>query len=338
VTPGYLTYEVHRPPQWKTFLVGLAINIAAVLMLFGVAPHFITVEPATAITSRDHITLISPVPLRARSIPPLRQLTRQQIPKFVRPTAALVSAPRTAEIEAPKVEAPEPELPKMAAAPVVPSLPALQRKIKTELFASEKSETATLSKPARDVQTGGFGDPRGVPGEGDRKHNTVTVASVGSFDLPQALGRGNGTGLSAGTAGTLRSAGFSDSATSEGPRRDRGRVVASGFGEAVATRGSADVHSAPTKADEQPVEIVFKPRPAYTPEARRRRVEGEVLVDVVFGASGSLRITRLVKGLGYGLDDNALLAAQKIQFRPARRDGQPYDCAALVHIVFELAK
>jgi hypothetical protein len=45
----------------------------------------------------------------------------------------------------------------------------------------------------------------------------------------------------------------------------------------------------------------------------------------------------VVKGLGHGLDDSALAAAQRIKFHPARRDGQPYDCAALVHMVFELA-
>jgi TonB family protein len=88
----------------------------------------------------------------------------------------------------------------------------------------------------------------------------------------------------------------------------------------------------------QPVEIVFKPRPVYTPEARSKRVEGEVLLEVVFGASGSLHISRVVKELGYGLDDAAVAAAQHIQFRPARRDGQPYDCAALVHIKFELSE
>ena len=93
-----------------------------------------------------------------------------------------------------------------------------------------------------------------------------------------------------------------------------------------------------SKSALQPVEILYKPRPAYTPEALRQKVEGEVLLEVVFAASGSLRINRVVKGLGYGLDDMALAAAQHIQFHPASRDGQPYDCAALVRIVFELYK
>ncbi len=115
-------------------------------------------------------------------------------------------------------------------------------------------------------------------------------------------------------------------------------MVQGEFGDAVAPNGTSAPQRIQKKSDLQPVEIVFKPRPVYTPEARRKRVEGEVLLDVVFTASGSLHINRVVKGLGYGLDDSALAAAQHIRFRPARRDGQPYDCAALVHIVFELSE
>lgn len=86
-----------------------------------------------------------------------------------------------------------------------------------------------------------------------------------------------------------------------------------------------------------PVEILFKPLPTYTQEARQMHLEGEVLVRVVFGASGDLHVEQVVKGLGHGLDEAALRAARQIRFRPARRNGQPYDSTALVHIVFELA-
>jgi hypothetical protein len=59
---------------------------------------------------------------------------------------------------------------------------------------------------------------------------------------------------------------------------------------------------------------------------------------VVFEASGELHINRVVRRLGRGLAENALVAAQRIQFRPARRDGQAYDRAAFVHITFELSE
>jgi TonB family protein len=87
-----------------------------------------------------------------------------------------------------------------------------------------------------------------------------------------------------------------------------------------------------------PVEITYKPLPVYTQEARRLRLEGEVLVRVMFAASGDLRVQQVVQGLGHGLDEAALRAAQQIRFRPARRNGEPYDSVALVHIVFELAQ
>ena len=192
-----------------------------------------------------------------------------------------------------------------------------------------------LPRPYR----GGFGDPEGIHGQGDPKRNTVTTVEVGSFASPSGPGSGNGSAGSHGVSGTVQSAGFGDgvAATSVAPRRGNAGVASSGF-DTVAENRSPEPQRAEKKPELQPIEITYKPRPTYTPEALRQRVEGEVLLEVVFGASGSLHVNRVVKGLGFGLDDMALAAAEHIRFRPARRDGQPYDCAALVHIVFELAK
>ncbi|MBZ5652389.1 MAG: energy transducer TonB [Acidobacteriia bacterium] len=46
---------------------------------------------------------------------------------------------------------------------------------------------------------------------------------------------------------------------------------------------------------------------------------------------------RSCQGLGHGLDEAASHAAEQIRFKPAKRDGQPSDYTALVHIVFQLA-
>jgi len=45
----------------------------------------------------------------------------------------------------------------------------------------------------------------------------------------------------------------------------------------------------------------------------------------------------VVHGLGHGLDESAIRAAQKIQFKPALKDGQPTDFPAVLHIMFQLA-
>jgi TonB family protein len=85
------------------------------------------------------------------------------------------------------------------------------------------------------------------------------------------------------------------------------------------------------------VEILYKPHPGYTQEARALRIEGEVQLEVMFMANGNLRIEHTVAGLGHGLDQMAMQAAQQIRFRPATQDGQPCDSRATVHIVFQLA-
>ena len=62
-----------------------------------------------------------------------------------------------------------------------------------------------------------------------------------------------------------------------------------------------------------------------------------MLLEVVFEATGKIHVLRVVRGLGHGLDDAAVHAAEQIHFKPALKDGQPSDSTALVHIIFQLA-
>jgi len=236
---------------------------------------------------------------------------------------------------------PAPEAPKIVAdntpPPELPKPPVPQKKITQGLFDSGSSAKPTIKAPARQVQTGGFGDPNGVAGKSnaDRK---LTVAPVGGFDLPSGSGNGNGTAGSHGRPGVVASAGFGDGAagTGAGDRNPRASVSTGGFGDAsTAQVASKALRHAP---DTTPVEILFKPKPVYTAEARQLRIEGEVLLDVMFAASGDIRVVRVVRGLGHGLDEAAQNAAQRIRFQPAKKDGQPCDSAAVVHILFELAE
>jgi len=46
---------------------------------------------------------------------------------------------------------------------------------------------------------------------------------------------------------------------------------------------------------------------------------------------------RIVRGLGHGLDEATVHAAEQIRFKPALRDGHPADSTAVLHIIFQLA-
>jgi TonB family protein len=345
VVPAYLTYEVSHRPRWNTFAAGQIINLAGVLLLILAGPRLTTIAPPKQVSETHFVTLVSPItaPVMRPAKPPvpdLPKLAKLETPKVLPPPVEhrgqrpLEAAPaQSAKAEPLKLE------PSIVASTAPAPKPAPPAVVKTNIFGAQGSDLAAVRKTPREVQTGGFGDPNGLPGKGDPKRDTIAVASVGSFELPAGSGKGNGTGGSVGVSGIIRSAGFSDGATSSGSHvRGNGAIQPSGFGSIVAQDDLSGSQRSQKRPDLEPVEIVYKPRPAYTAEARRLRVEGEVLLDVVFTANGSVHVNRVVKGLGYGLDDTALAAAQRMRFRPARRDGQPYDCAALVHMVFELAE
>ncbi|HYP12462.1 MAG TPA: energy transducer TonB, partial [Bryobacteraceae bacterium] len=71
--------------------------------------------------------------------------------------------------------------------------------------------------------------------------------------------------------------------------------------------------------------------------ARRLKIEGEVVLQVVLTAAGEVRVVKVVRGLGHGLNENALLAASAIRFRPAHTRGEPVDSIATVRMNFQLA-
>ncbi len=351
---GSLAYEVPRTRRWNTFIAGFAIDGAFLLLIIAVGSRLGDRVGPHPMASNYHVTLIAPVrePITPsaqapRIRVPVQVVAELETPKIASSPRERVETPQPLRVEIQKPELPKPDLrkpdpPTIAAfAPttaVAPAPPKQSQEVTTNVLDAPKTETASVHQPARAVQTGGFGDPSGIGGHGDPKRNTVTVASLGSFDLPSGAGTGNGTGGVHGVSGTIRTTGFGDGAASPTPRgRSAGSVMPSGFGDVIASGNPTSPERTQRKPELQPVEIVYKPRPTYTQEARQLRLEGEVLLEVVFTASGALHVNRVVKGLGHGLDDSALAAAQRIQFHPARRDGQPYDCAALVHMVFELA-
>lgn len=85
------------------------------------------------------------------------------------------------------------------------------------------------------------------------------------------------------------------------------------------------------------LEILTKPTPMYTDEARQRKVEGEVSLEALFNADGTVTILRVTHGLGFGLDERAIAAARAVQFKPAFRQGKPVACVASLRIQFQLA-
>ncbi len=86
----------------------------------------------------------------------------------------------------------------------------------------------------------------------------------------------------------------------------------------------------------EPPSLLREVKPDYTEEARRRRVEGDVVFEIVVRRDGSVGDIRLMKGLGHGLDERAAAALRQWRFAPARRFGSPVDVLVEVAVEFKL--
>jgi TonB family protein len=340
-----------RVRRWASFGVGVGTQVLALLCVLA----------AGIIVPGEMQPFLSKAPVYIELIKPPRP-ERVRVPRVQKPTPVL-EAPNPRQIQIPLTQPPDPhpapEPPKIAsqvpppdpmpmAVPDAPQ-PALPsavtqprpqpRPVQTGVFRGDSA--ATLNLPAKKVQTGGFGSPNGLPG--DAQGNSFgNVAKLGSFDLPEGEGYGNGTGGRRGARGIVASTGFGDGVGtgvggSGGSGSGHGGVRAGGFDVTPATPKPSAKPLASEKPAQIPVEILSKPNPQFTEEARKLGLQGEVVLAVVFTSSGRLRVLRVVKGLGHGLDESAWHAAEQISFKPARRDGEPVDFPATLRVVFQLA-
>ena len=344
------SYQLGLLPEkkwnWRTFVAsyGFLTGLILLLILFGV------IMPDTLlITANYHVTeLIARPPLRPEALPkpkPLpvhaKLLPREpvfQAPKLIVPKEVRAPKQKPQEIEPPKVA-----MNNFAPAVLKPTSGARPVLIHTGEFAGS-SVTPTVNAPIEKVQTGGFGDPNGLKPSANSKPNGKLIASTaGSFDMPVGPGQGNGSGGAKGIKGTVASADFGNGVATagqgDGRRSGRGSagVQSSGFGSQQIAQNTPHIQREDSGPPTTSVEITYKPNPAYTDEARNLKLEGEVLLEVEFLASGQLHVNRVVRGLGHGLDETAVAAANKMRFKPAMRNGQAMDSTAIVHVVFQLA-
>jgi len=201
------------------------------------------------------------------------------------------------------------------------------------------SQKPTVNAAVDKVQTGGFGDPNGLKGTG-KQGAKLYAAQAGGFDMPAGPGQGNGSGGAKGIKGTVASADFGNGVATpgKGDGRSNGQGVSTGgFGAEQVVHQAPKVAQLDSGPATTPVEITYKPNPVYTQDARDMKLEGEVLLEVSFAANGTLHVNRVVRGLGHGLDEAAIAAANKIRFKPALRFGQPVDSTAVVHVSFQMA-
>src|SRR5581483_11511028 len=331
-------------PKWKAPWHEFLLSYGVQVVVIGILVWIPVLHPEVLEGPRKDYHAIELVPTPVpENHQPQRQLLRPVYQARLDPPTAALRLPAPQPQPKPRVEvapAPEVKIAEKKLEPVPTPVPAIPKQIvRTNVFSTGSSAPQKTVRAPELVQTGGFGDPNGVPARATQTQ-AVNIAQAGGFDMPTGPGYGNGTGGAKGARGVVASTGFGNGvATGTAKTASSGAVRQAGFGD-------SDVPAPPTvqsrpaaqeTARVVPAEILSKPVPTYTEEARAKKIEGEVLLEVVFEASGKLKVVRVVRGLGHGLDDAAVRAAEQIRFKPALKDGQPSDSTAVVHIIFQLA-
>jgi len=137
---------------------------------------------------------------------------------------------------------------------------------------------------------------------------------------PPTLSQGSGSG---GGAGTGR--GFGD-----------GSGTGSGLGPGTGGGSGGGIYRQGTGVAGPRAVYVAKPR--YTSDAMRARLQGSVLVECVVQLSGICTNARVLRSLDpvFGLDQEAIKAAQEWRFLPGTRLGQPVPVIVTIELDFVL--
>jgi TonB family protein len=328
VVTFFLIIPLLFPEKMKTVLGYTNVEISQPLTMVAVAPPPPPPPKVKAVVPK--VEAVKPPPVVE---PP--KLNPQQQHIFADLTKPKIQ-PKIENVKAPDLAAPVIAEVKIDTKDNAPKRP--KEDVKLNTMNTGSAAPATVNAPVNKVQTGGFGDPNGLPGKGDPNHAT-NVNRLGSPNLPGGEGYGNGTAGKDGIRGTVASTGFGNGTATPpaGGSGRKGTVASSGFGDASANTAAPKKKAVDGGPADTPIVIVEKPKPEYTAEGRSLKIEGDVVLDLVFLANGTVQMNHVVSGLGHGLDEAAVRAAQQIKFKVAKREGAPVDFPARVRIEFRLA-
>ena len=132
--------------------------------------------------------------------------------------------------------------------------------------------------------------------------------------LTPSAGPGDGGGMGTGSRGGM--------GPGNGPGVGEGKDGNTGGKNKSIGVGRPNLAVHQTAVDQRPV-LLNQPRPLFTEEARKNKIQGVVRVRILVDSSGAVKEVVLTRGLPDGLNEQAIKAAYQMRFRPAIKNGQP---------------
>ncbi len=147
--------------------------------------------------------------------------------------------------------------------------------------------------------------PHDHPGAGEHPHAAGEAPPALTSDAPArpvfAMSSGNGS-------------------IAAGSTRVAAEARGAGGGAAPEEAGAGTTYAA--SAVSVPAKLVAAARAAYPSGARADDVEGDVALEIVVDAGGTVVDARVARRAGHGFDESALAAIRAYRFSPAEREGR----------------
>ena len=238
------------------------------------------------------------------------------------------------ELQPKKIEMPKPKPePKPVQMEAKVNLPVVKAKPQIVNLAPQPKAALAAAMPAQNNQVKAstapvhFGDTFGVT----PNPNATRPATIAAIGNPY----GGMQGPAVAPHGVVGSTGIGNGLKAGSNVGVTGKVAPAGIPAMATVAQVQKPVTAPVQSTE--VEVLSKPAPLYTSEAKQLRVQGDVVLSVTFLASGQVVVNGVLQGLGHGLDEEARRVAQQIRFRPATNNGRPVDFTTKIRITFQLA-
>lgn len=128
------------------------------------------------------------------------------------------------------------------------------------------------------------------------------------------------------------------SGTGGGAGTGRGTGLGEGDGSGIGDGSGGGMGGGPYRAGSgiEPPRLLREVKAAYTDEARRANISGDVEMEITIRRDGTVSDVRVLRGLGGGLNDRAVAAVRQWRFAPARLKGVPVDVIVEVSVEFSL--
>ena len=332
--------------------ITLNILLAVAALIVGAS-----VKKVTDARVKENITFVEPKPIKPppppmkpppmpKPPPPKIEPPKIEPPKILRPEIKPVELPKPVPMK--PMEKP---LPVMTPAPPKVVVAAAAPMITSVSLAAKSASVPNNDAHPSAVRLGTTNSPI-VPSDRPAVANSVNLgvrgapgmnaANTGNGPRSSSVSLGNGspngsvsgTGRAAVSGVKLGVTGGTPGGTGNGNATVPARINLA-HNDPPPSATSVSATKAPVRTAPQ---VVFKPKPVYSAEATAQHIEGTVNVRIRVSAGGAVSVVGVTSGLGHGLDEAAVRAAQGIRFRPAQdTSGNPVDWEGVVSISFQLA-